>query len=164
MQSNKPIILFDIDYTLFDTGKFKESKLKNYIVYEEVIDILINLSDVVSLGIFSKGDLEFQKTKLKKTDMWKFFKENNIHIYDDKDANLKKVLEKYKDSKIFLVDDKLQILYYARKHNADIFTIWVKRGPFALTQRDIAGFRPNIEVENLSEVVRIVRSELKIKN
>lgn len=154
----KPIVLFDIDYTLFDTRKFKDSKLQDYNIYEEVMGILMQLSGLVNLGIFSKGETEFQKTKLEKTGMMKFFKDNNVHIFDDKDANLINVLEKYKDSKLFLVDDKLGILYSAKKHMPQVFTIWVKRGPFAQVQKPIEGFLPDEQIENLSEIVRIVKS------
>ena len=114
MQTIKPVILFDIDYTLFDTRKFKDSKLREYGIYDEIMEALTQLSSLVNLGIFSKGESEFQKTKLEKTGMIKFFKENNIHIFDDKDANLISVLEKYKTSRIFLVDDKLPLLYSAK--------------------------------------------------
>ncbi len=157
----KPIVLFDIDYTLFDTRKFKDSQLQDYNIYEEVMGILMQLSGFANLGIFSKGETEFQKTKLEKTGMMKFFKENNVHIFNDKDANLIKVLEKYKDFKLFLVDDKLGILYSAKKHMPQVFTIWVKRGPFAQVQKPIEGFSPDEQVENLSEVVRIVQKMLK---
>lgn len=155
----KPIVLFDIDYTLFDTAYFKESKLLKHKIYNEVIEVLENLSKIAILGIFSKGETEFQKTKLKKTGMMKFFKDNNVHIFDDKDANLINVLKKYKNSnKLFLVDDKLGILYSAKKHMSQVFTIWVKRGPFAQVQKPIGGFSPDEQIENLSEIVRIVQS------
>ncbi len=158
--THKPIVLFDIDYTLFDTASFKESKLLSHKIYQEVAEVLSNLSKIATLGIFSKGETEFQKTKLKKTGMIKFFKENNIHIFADKDVNLINVLKKYASTKLFLVDDKLEILYSAKKHMSGIVTIWVKRGPFAENQKEIFGFKPDAQVENLSEVVRIVKSNL----
>lgn len=153
----KPIVLFDIDYTLFDTAFFKESGLSKHKIYEEVMRVLDSLNGIVTLGIFSKGELEFQKTKLKKTGMIKFFKKNNIHIFDDKDTNLINVLDKYKDSQLFLVDDKLGILYSAKKHMPKVFAVWVKRGPFAQNQKDISGFKPDAEIKNLEEVVGIVQ-------
>lgn len=162
--NKKPIILFDIDYTLFDTGKFKDSKLQKFNLYEEIVEVLTGLSDIADMGIFSKGEIEFQKTKLLKTGTMQFFKENHIHIFDDKDANLTSVLRKYKDFKLFLIDDKLEILHSAKKNMSQIFTIWVKRGPFAKSKRLIEGFLPDAQVENLSEVVRIVQLQLAINN
>jgi len=155
---NKKFVLFDIDFTLFDTQAFKDSQLTEYASYKEVISVLENLSEIAELGIFSKGESEFQKTKLEKTGMARFFKEENIHIFIDKDVNLINVLEKYKDLKIFLVDDKLEILHSAKKCMEKVFTIWVKRGWFAENQKPIPSFKSDAEVENLSEVVRIVQS------
>ena len=156
MKNTKPVILFDIDYTLFKTGEFKDSHLQSYNIYEEVMGILLQLKNIASLGVFSKGEIEFQKTKLRKTGMIKFFQENNIHIFDDKDVNLIEVLRKYEDSKLFLVDDKLGILYSAKKHMPGIITVWVKRGPYAAIQKPIEDFVPSATINNLSNLYDIV--------
>lgn len=156
--NKKPIVLFDIDYTLFDTRKFKDSQLQNYNIYEEVMEVLTQLTNVAIMGIFSKGETEFQKTKLRKTGMMKFFKENNVHIFDDKDVNLIQVLEKYKDAKLFLVDDKLGVLFFAKKHMPQIITVWVKRGPYAEHQGPIEDFVPSVTINNLSNLYNIVSS------
>ena len=156
MQTTKPVVLFDIDYTLFDTRKFKDSKLREYGIYDEIMEALTQLSSLANLGIFSKGESEFQKTKLEKTEMIKFFKENNIHIFEDKDANLISVLEKYKTSRMFLVDDKLPVLYSAKKYMPKVFAIWVRRGPYARDQKEISSFKPDAAVLNLKEVVNLI--------
>ena len=160
MQTIKPVILFDIDYTLFDTAFFKESGLKRHKIYKEVMQVLGDLSKIAILGIFSKGETEFQKTKLEKTGMIKFFEENNIHIFDDKDVNLIGVLKKYRGSKTFLVDDKLGVLYSTKKYRPQVVTIWVKRGPYAQNQKEISGFKPDAEVTDLKEVASIINSKL----
>lgn len=156
--NNKPVILFDIDYTMFDTQTFKDSQLRKYSLYDEVMLVLEQLSKIAELGIISKGESEFQKTKLRETGITQFFKEKNLHISFDKDANLIQILGKYSDSKIFLVDDRLEVLCSAKKHRVQVFVIWIKRGWFAENQKPIPGFKPDAEVENLSEVVRIVKS------
>lgn len=156
MQTAKLVVLFDIDYTLFKTQEFKDSQLQNYNIYEEVMEILMQLKNIASLGIFSKGETEFQKTKLKKTGMKDFFQENHVHIFDDKDANLINVLDKYKDCKLFLVDDKLGILASAKKYMPQIITIWVKRGPYAQIQEPIEDFVPSVTIDNLSDLYNIV--------
>jgi hypothetical protein len=158
MQNSKPVVLFDIDYTLFDTRKFKDSKLKDYSIYDEINKILTQLIKIASLGIFSKGETEFQKTKLEKTGMLNFFEEKNIHIFNDKDVNLISVLQKYKNSKLFLVDDKLEVLHSAKKYMPQIITVWVKRGPYAETQAPIENFVPSATISNLSNLYRIVFS------
>lgn len=156
--NKKPVVLFDIDYTLFNTASFKQSGLSEHKIYAEVMQVLDSLNSFAILGIFSKGEDKFQKTKLEKTKMLKFFKEENIHIFDDKDANLIQVLEKYRNSKLFLVDDKLDILYFAKKHMPRIITVWVKRGPYAAAQEPIEDFIPTATIDNLSNLYRIVSS------
>jgi FMN phosphatase YigB (HAD superfamily) len=160
MQTSKPVVLLDIDDTLFNTALFIESGLSENKVYEDVRSVLENLNTFVTLGIFSKGEAQFQKTKLEKTDLVRFFEEKNIHVFDDKNINLAQVVEKYKDSKIFLVDDLLEVLSSAKRNDGKIFTIWMKRGRYAQGQKEIPGFKPDAQVDNLSEVVRIVRSNL----
>jgi len=160
LSSKKPIVLFDIDYTLFDTALFKQSGLSMHKIYAEVTQTLDGLNNFATLGIFSKGETQFQKTKLEKTGMAKFFKEENVHIFDNKDANLIKIIDKYKGLKIFIIDDKLEILYSAKMYMDQLFTIWVKRGWYAENQKAIPDFIPDAEVENLSEVVRIVKSNV----
>jgi len=160
MQLSKPVVLLDIDDTLFNTALFKQSGLSEHKVYSEVMQTLDNLNNFATLGIFSKGETQFQKDKLEKTGLAKFFKEKNVHIFEDKNVNLIQAVTKYKDSKIFLVDDILEVLYSAKKNINQIFTIRVKRGRYAESQKEILGFTPDAQVENLAEVVRIVRSNL----
>src|SRR3989344_1087272 len=157
LKMDKPkVVLFDIDYTLFNTDVFKETQLKKHSVYDEVHSVLENLSKVAELGIFSEGETEFQKTKLDKTDIKKYFKEQNLHISKSKIDRLQQVLNRYSHGQIFFVDDKLSILYDAKKLLSDVFTIWVKRGMYAENQKEISGFRPDAEVENLKEIIPII--------
>lgn len=153
---NKIVVLLDIDYTLFDTKTFKESGLTNYSLYEEVLEMLEKLKGQVSLGIFSKGDAEFQNIKLMQTGIKDFFNQDNIHVFQDKDINIDKVLEKYKGYKIFFVDDKLSVLYAAKMQNVAVFSIWVKRGPFAENQEELKDFSPDVTVSNLSSLDEII--------
>lgn len=158
MLDTKPVVLFDIDDTLFDTATFIESGLAEYKVYEEVIHVLEKLSVFATLVIFSKGEEQFQKTKLERTGLLKFFNEENIYIFADKNINLMQVINKYKNSKIFLVEDILEVLNSAKKNMQQIFTIWARRGRYAQSQKAILGFTPDAEVENLAEVVKIIQS------
>lgn len=158
--NKKPIVLFDIDYTLFDTEHFKKSFLTKHRAYEEVRDVLEKLNKIAVLGIFSEGDLEFQRTKLKKTAINYYFDEDNTHIVLSKLSELKRILKQYEDRITFFVDDKLSILHDAKKMLPGVVAVWVKRGIYAENQKEIPGFKPDAEVDNLSEVVRIVNSNL----
>ena len=151
MARNK-LILFDIDHTLFDTEKFKASKLTDYSLYDEVLEILEKLSKIAELGIFSKGDFEFQKAKLKNTKIEDFFKGKNVHIFQDKILNIK-ALNQYKNYKIFFVDDRLEVLRDVKKFLPSIIVIWIKRGPHAERLKKIEGFNPDKTIANLSQIV-----------
>ena len=150
------IILFDIDYTLFNTDVFKETQLKKHSVYDEVHSVLENLSKVAELGIFSEGETDFQKTKLNKTDIKKYFKKKYVHIALNKKDEIRNILNKYSNKQLFLVDDKLTILYELKRVLPSIFTIWVKRGVYAKNQKEISGFKPDATVDNLKEIISLI--------
>jgi len=151
-------VLFDIDYTLFNTDIFKQAQLKKHSVYSEVRNVLIQLSKIAKLGIFSEGDLNLQKTKLLKTDIHKYFSKEHIHIVPKKDEIIEKILQKYKNTTVFLVDDKLTILHQAKTIRPSLFTIWVKRGKYAKNQKPLKGFVPDAIIESLNELIPVINS------
>src|SRR5690348_2812523 len=124
--AKQKIVLFDIDYTIFDTDLFKKSKLQRYKVYDEVHDILARLQKVALLGILSEGNTEFQHTKLRETTVDHYFEKKHIHVVPLKNEALAAILHKYRDKAVFLVDDKLECLYLAKQYQPAVFTIWVK--------------------------------------
>lgn len=150
------IILFDIDYTLFDTKLFKESQLSEYSLYEEAIETLDVLGASIRLGIFSEGDLDFQKTKLVKTLIHDKFPQEHIHIVESKKLSVVGVIEKYKDSQLILVDDKLEVLEQAKEISESVITIWVKRGPFAESTE--SKFTPDYKVSVLFELPALINN------
>ena len=151
------LVLFDIDHTLFDTDSFKKSNLTTYTLFEETLDVILALKKFSDIGIFSEGEIDFQKMKLKKTLLYEHFAEQNVHIFEKKDSMLADVLKKYDKRIIFLVDDKLNILKLAKEVIPSLFTIWVKRGPYAKVQKPIGNFKPDATVVDLKEVAAIVK-------
>lgn len=150
------VVLFDIDYTLFNTAVFKETNLSDFSLYEEVLDTISELQNIARLGIFSEGDLIFQETKLHKTAIHGRFLKSHMHIVANKEEVLADVLNKYRGEKLFLVDDKLQVLRLAKEQMPAVFTIWIKRGPFAESEQNSEGFVPDATINTLREVVEIV--------
>lgn len=150
------IILFDIDYTLYDTDKFKASNLQKHAVYSEVQYVLQKLAKTATLGIFSQGDLELQTMKLYKTNIVEHFSSSDIHIVEEKEKTLWEILKKYHAKKLYLIDDKLAILRQAKKIMPTIFTIWVKRGIYAKAQKTFEDFTPDAAVKNLQKVIVII--------
>lgn len=152
---NSKVILFDLDYTLFNTDRFKKSNLKNYSLYIEVESVLQELSAKAILGIFSEGEDEFQRLKIKKTALKKYFSPRHIHVVATKEQVLTKVFFKYHRQSLYLVDDKLNILYLAKRVWPEIKTIWVKRGKYALNQKPIKDFMPDIITTNLKKLKKL---------
>jgi phosphoglycolate phosphatase-like HAD superfamily hydrolase len=160
MKKSKKIVLFDIDYTIFDTDVFKSSNLETYSLYKEVIDTFSKLKEVADFGIFSEGDIAFQQRKMRETNIEKYFLSEHIHIFEQKNDMLKKILEIYKDKgKLFFVDDKLSVLHLAKQYEPKVFTIWVERGFYALNQKPIKGFLPDGVVKNLQDIVPLIEKE-----
>lgn len=155
MQQEK-IVLFDIDYTIFDTDLFKKTLLQEYAVYSEVHPTLSRLHEIAELGIFSEGDLLLQKKKLKKTAVDGYFRKEHIHIvpYNNKNESMKHILARYRGKgKLYFVDDKLTSLFLAKQFMPEIVAIWIKRGVYALKQQAIANFVPDATVERLDQIL-----------
>lgn len=157
MSEVKKIILFDIDHTLFDTDSFFESQLTKFTLYEEVYASLEKLSKIASFGVFSQGEIAFQRRKLQETNIKKYFQEEYIHIGEDKIEMIKSILRRYRDKgKIFLVEDRLPFLPLVKQYEPSIFTVWMKRGFFALSQEPIANFTPDATIDNLRDLVPLI--------
>jgi FMN phosphatase YigB (HAD superfamily) len=125
-------------------------------LYKETLETIEEISRIAKIGILSKGHDVFQKNKINK--FRHLLEEDHIYITKDKYETLLSIIHKYNGLKLFLIDDLLDVLYSAKKIKPDIITIWVKRGIYAENKKPIPGFLPDAEVANLSEVVRIVRS------
>ena len=159
-QKDRPIVLFDIDYTLFNTAHLKSTQLAEFRLYDEVIDVLKKLSPAATLGILSEGKEEWQLRKLKETEIHDIFEEEHTHIVEDKFEVAEKTLERYKKvKKIFLVDDKLTFLYRAKKILPQLCSIWIKRGMYAMNQDPIGEFTPDYTVDTLQEIIPIILYE-----
>lgn len=155
LSKNNTIILFDLDYTLFDTDTFKKSGLTNFSLYPEIEKVLNELSSKATLGIFSEGETKFQKNKIRKTALKKYFLPKNIHIAPQKSLIFAKVFKKYQNKNLFIVDDKLTILHLAEDVCPGIKTIWVKRGKYAQNQEPIKDFTPDVMISNLEKLKKL---------
>lgn len=145
-----------IPETFLDTYVKKEELHEH--LYEEVEEILKKISQDKNLiiGIFSGGDKNFQREKVKK--ILSFFHEKHIHIFPYKIEELKSVLKKYKDYRVFLIDDVLPILYEAKKIKKDVYTIWIKRGRYDFSNKEIKNFIPDAEIKNLNQIASIIKN------
>jgi FMN phosphatase YigB (HAD superfamily) len=159
MQSlDKPLVLFDIDYTLFDTAHFKATNLLEFRAYDEVPDVLATLSKTTILGIFSEGEEEFQIMKLKKTNIYDFFDKDHIYVEILKKAKIKLISEKYVGASVWVIDDKLPILALMKSALPMAKTVWIRRGEYAMNQKPVDGFNPDVEIDTLSELRKLIVS------
>jgi FMN phosphatase YigB (HAD superfamily) len=158
--NKQKIVLLDIDYTIFDTDLLKNSNLQKFALFAEVRNTLLDLSKVASLGIFSEGDIAFQRRKLEETNILEHFMEEHTHIVERKSVVIKEMLDKYKNKgQLFLVDDKMSILAMAKQYMPKVFTIWVKRGIYANIQQPIENYTPDAVVETLENIVPLIASQ-----
>ncbi|MEK7571672.1 MAG: hypothetical protein AAB553_05355 [Patescibacteria group bacterium] len=156
-----PIILFDIDYTLFDTDIFKSSNLTNYRLYNEVPSMLQQLEKIATLGIFSQGEIDFQRKKLHETAIEKYFVPEYVHITLDKETMIHSVLADYhKNKRVFLIDDKPVVLEQVKKALPEVTVIWIERGIYATSQHFSSGFSPDYIVQNLSDIIPFIREQI----
>ncbi len=156
--SHRSLILFDIDYTLFDTSHFKSSGLSEFRLYDEVIPVLETLSRTCDLGIFSEGDEELQSAKLAQTMIDIHFHADHKHILLEKLSSLDSIFPLYESQDVTVVDDKLPILKEIKDKYPSIQTVWVKRGPYALKQSDLPGFEPDATVTTLKELLPLFKN------
>lgn len=133
-----------------------DGKLLGSHMHRDVSRTLNTLSALGEVGILSQGERRIQKAKL--VTIQHLLHSQRIHIPKNKKKNMRRVLEKYSDYKLYFVDDRLHMLYQAKHINPEITVIWIKRGRYAKAQKNIPGFSPDAIVNNLDEIVAIVRN------
>ena len=149
MEKSKLIVLLDIDDTIFNTAKFIESDFTQFELYKDVQKSLEELSQIAMLGILSQGELSFQKRKLLETNVEHYFHEKHTHIVDVKVEAFKKILHDYRGKgKIFFIEDRLKTLSEAKKTDKSIIAIWMQRGRYAKSQKQISGFTPDFIISS----------------
>lgn len=148
-------------------AKEKEEKIMNIIfdpetfknnLHKEVLNSLKKLTLIGEVGILSQGDKKFQNAKI--IHFKHLLNSNHVHILKDKKSDMLGILKNLKKYKLYFVDDMLFMLQMAKKIDPSIVTIWIKRGRYAENQKEIPGFKPDAEADNLSEVVSIINSKL----
>lgn len=152
------IVLFDIDYTMFDTKRYKESSLTEFHIYEEVAGVLADLGENITVGVFSEGEREHQLTKLLQTEIKHFFAEEHVHIFTKKLESLPDVLMKYAGEELYFIDDKLKVLRGIKQSDPAITTIWVKRGAYAEAVSSLPDFTPDATISDLKSVSTIIHN------
>lgn len=71
-----------------------------------------DLAKLARIGIFSKGEREFQKKKLSFLEI--SINDQDIYIFPNKIDKAREVFGKYEDYKVYLVDDNLEVLEHVK--------------------------------------------------
>ena len=125
-------------------------------IYEESVEVFTELSKdpSLTLGIFSAGRIELQRAKIIAIE--EFLHKEHVHIFEYKKLHaLPELLNRYKDDRLYIVDDILSILSEAKKIYNSVTTIWIRRGMYKDTQAD--NFEPDFTIENLREMIDILK-------
>ena len=145
-------ILVDFDHTLFDTGKFvkfrsKNPKELNYsdFLYPDAISFIIYAGSKGTSVLFSEGEVDFQKEKIKGTGIEKLFN-GGVRVLPS--FSKMASLGEWEGKKIVLIDDKPEVIEEAAKNG--FLTIRVRRGRYAdLDTQNLADFT----VKSLREII-----------
>lgn len=127
-------IFWNID--LFEENMYKDTS------------VIRDLSRVATIGIFSKGDSDFQKQKL--TLFGELLDGENIHIYPNKINKINEVLEKYKDFQIYLIDNQNDVLIKAKEIFPEVYAILIDRNNSSRVDKVI------VKIKSLNELKSII--------
>ncbi len=149
--AQKPTTLKRLENIFFNNDIYKTS------LYEDTLSVLNQMTKKkYVVGILSTGHTKHQKKKIEQ--LKEYFRRTNIHIFPNKIAFLKEVLEKYKTHKeIYLVDDTLEVLNAAKAINGNLNTIWIKKTKKYEAPFSIPNFNPDYTFTNLSAILSILR-------
>ncbi|MBL7036498.1 hypothetical protein ISR94_01430 [Candidatus Microgenomates bacterium] len=138
MNSQKKIILVDLDHTLYEVDSGN--------LYPDAIDFVKFAQKQNETYLFTEGDHNFQKNKIEKTGLDKIFGKN-IRIYDEflKIENSKK---EFSDKDVILIDDKPLVIDGAISLGWE--TIRIKRGRYKNKDSQL---KPNNTVKDLQTIV-----------
>jgi phosphoglycolate phosphatase-like HAD superfamily hydrolase len=112
-------------------------------------NFLKQIQEKAVVGIFSKGEINFQKKKIEKFD--NLINPEDIYIFEDKTVRISKVLARYRDYKIYVVDDNQKVLESFKQIDKFVYTILIKRGRAGIVINDI-----NVVIESVLQLVPLL--------
>ncbi|MDO8619380.1 MAG: GNAT family N-acetyltransferase [Candidatus Daviesbacteria bacterium] len=137
MSDLKKVFLVDLDNTLIDTEKFRDTFIEDaenfpfekhfFPAYKNLLNILHSLGEVF---IFSGGEEAFQMAKIKRAGIDQIIDQEHLIIVADKTPSLDTIIPRFKDRAITFIDDRADYLNIALKINPEIKCIWVRHGKY----------------------------------
>ena len=129
-KSQKPIILFDIDYTLIDTTLLMRTcmwrfwsikRLYKECVYPDVVPTLRALEKKATLGIFSQALTRLQYLKIDYSGLSVFFNKRHIYISRNKKAYARKLFPLFDINHVAVVDDREDVTQLLASMGVTVF-------------------------------------------
>lgn len=125
-------------------------------VYGEVSELMDYIKEKGEIAIVSEGDLVYQPMKIKNLDFIKNIDE--VFVFENKSANIEKIVNIYSGWRKIVVDDKLSELEPFKKLDPSATTVHVKQGIYGNISRP--GFSPDFEAKNISQVRKYIQQIL----
>lgn len=132
---------------------FYDSEGIKLFFYKEVMEEIGKFAQLGEVGVLTQGFTKFQTAKF--ASIASHFHEEHIYIAEDKRAKMNSIFNKYKDYKVYYIDDLLMMLKHAKEVRRDVVTILMKR-PNLKPQEET--FKPDIEVFNLTEAFNFIKN------
>ncbi len=179
--TNKPTyLIFDLDYTLFDTdqlkrlvghittvdarifnqtqiNRLKTKKITENLLFHGVIDQLLRLkSKGYHLLIQTEGDQKGQQWKIDHTGLGAVIPKQSQYIYWNKKISyLNEIIDNIpKDAKVYYFDDKPTKLRAIKRHHPKILTVLVCQGPW--WHLKLTDFTPDYTIKTIQEIERFL--------
>lgn len=123
-------------------------------LYSDTLEVLKKIAiKNIEIGIFSAGEIRMQELKI--ASMKQFINREHVHIFEFKKTRaLENLLQKYKNDKLYIIDDVKEILAAAKHYKNDVITIWIRRdGRLDLNNNE---FKPDYAIYSLDKVLDII--------
>lgn len=128
----------------------------DHFVYEEVSELMDYIKEKGEIAIVSEGDLVYQPMKIKNLDFIKNIDE--VFVFENKIANMEKIVSIYEGWRKIVVDDKTSELEPFKKLDPGAITIHVRQGIYGNISS--SGFMPDFEAKNISQVRKYIQQIL----
>jgi FMN phosphatase YigB (HAD superfamily) len=128
-------------------------------VYPDAIKTLLHLKSMGLLVVVSDGDPVFQPTKIARCGVTEAV-DGRVLIFVHKEHYMPNVRNQFRADHYVLIDDKPGILMRSKAHLQDrLTTVHVLQGKYALDPKHAVDYRPDIVVENFSDLLKYSKED-----
>ena len=125
----------------------------DHFVYDGVNELMDYVQEKGEIAIVSEGDLVYQPLKIKNLHFVKYIDE--VFVFENKIANINKIIDIYKSWRKVVIDDKTSVLKSFKKLDPNAITIHLQQGTYGHISQ--SGFTPNLEAKNIDQVRKFIQ-------